>query len=110
MMLPVEKSDYFLEDFDLAFGWYAVQAGEKVAMRYVQAVEFTLTLVSECPDIGVQCKFKHASLLGLRFFPIQRPFQKYLLFYRHDEVALRAERIMHGNRDLPRRLRESPGE
>jgi len=32
-----------------------------------------------------------------------------LIFYRHDGERLFAERLMHGARDLPRRLVEPPG-
>jgi hypothetical protein len=31
-----------------------------------------------------------------------------LIFYRFDDQRLFAERIIHGSRDLPRRLLESP--
>ena len=31
------------------------------------------------------------------------------LFYRHDSAELFAERLMHGARDLPRRLADPPG-
>jgi hypothetical protein len=37
---------------------------------------------------------------------VEKPFQKILIFYRHDATELSAERLMHGARDLPRRLSE----
>ena len=109
MILPVEKSDHFLKDFDIAFEWYADQAGEDIALRYFQSIEFSVRLLAEAPDLGVKCKFKHPSLRGMRFFLVQRPFEKHLIFYRHNTEILLAERIMHGSRNLARRLRELPG-
>ena len=44
----------------------------------------------------------------LRFCQIARPFQKHVIFYRYDDKSLFAERVMHGTRDLPRRLLEPP--
>ena len=52
---------------------------------------------------------KHPLLQGLRSFRVEPPFDKLLVFYRSTEQALQAWRLMHGTRDLPRRLVEPPG-
>ncbi|PYJ71420.1 MAG: hypothetical protein DME76_02100 [Verrucomicrobia bacterium] len=49
-------------------------------------------------------------LRGVRSFQLESPFQKFLLFYRVTETTLQVWRVMHGARDLPRRLIESPVE
>jgi plasmid stabilization system protein ParE len=45
-------------------------------------------------------------LRDLYSFQVERPFQNILIFYRVTENALQAWRLMHGSRDLPRRLVE----
>ena len=107
-MLPIEKSDYFLQDFDAAFEWYAVQAGEKIALRYVPGSRIHASACLGMPGHRPQVQVQASLIAGIALLSGSAPFGKYLLFYRHDEKALHAERMMHGSRDLPRRLRESP--
>lgn len=40
---------------------------------------------------------------------VEPPFQMHLVFYRADEAIISVERVIHGARDLPRRLRQPPG-
>ena len=51
--------------------------------------------------------FMEVPLQGLRSFRVEPPFDKLLVFYRSTEQALQAWRLMHGVRDLPRRLIEA---
>jgi hypothetical protein len=44
----------------------------------------------------------------MRSFRLAAPFAVHLIFYRHDAGKLFVERLMHGARDLPRRLLERP--
>jgi plasmid stabilization system protein ParE len=39
---------------------------------------------------------------------VQNPYHRHLIFYRFDDKKLFAERILHGARDLPRRLLQPP--
>jgi toxin ParE1/3/4 len=61
------------------------------------------------PEIGHPTFFAAAELQGLRCRLVEPPFQKHLIFYRRDEAFLYAERVVHGARDLPRRLTQAPG-
>ncbi len=47
-----------------------------------------------------------AALRELRSFRVNPPFGRFLLFYRVTNDTLEAWRLMHGARDLPRRLVE----
>jgi hypothetical protein len=60
------------------------------------------------PDLGRPRHFRHRDLPGLRSFPVEHPFENLLIFYRANDETLDAIRLMHGARDLPRRLREPP--
>ena len=104
MSLALQKADAFLEDFALQALWYVRQAGDEVAHRFQQAVESRLRSLCEQPGLGRLRRFNHSKLQGLRSFALERPFQTVLIFYREDGVKLQAVRLMHGARDLPRRL------
>ena len=109
MNLTLHRSDDFNRDFDLQYRWYLEQAGEAVAERYLQALLSTLRLLAAQPGLGRLRKFRHPALRGMRSFRLASPFEVHLIFYRHHGDELFAERLMHGARDLPRRLVEPPG-
>lgn len=108
MNLALHRSDDFNQDFDLQYRGYLEQAGEAVAERYLQALLRPLRLLAAQPGLGRLRKFRHPNLRGMRSFRLGSPFEVHLIFYRHDASALFAERLMHGARDLPRRLVEPP--
>jgi plasmid stabilization system protein ParE len=88
------------------FGWYFDEAGEELAWRFYNATDQTLLKLSKYPGVGRLRKFCHRSLQNLRSFQVERPFQKIPVFYRTTENKLIAWRLMHGMRNLPRRLTE----
>jgi toxin ParE1/3/4 len=109
MRLAVRKSELFLADLDVQFRWYEAEASEEVAWRYLMAVDRTVGELAERLDAGRLRHFEHPELQGLRSCLVARPFHRHLIFYRHDETTLDLVRVMHGARDLPRRLRQPPG-
>jgi plasmid stabilization system protein ParE len=108
MMLVLHRSEFFDEDFDLQFRWYLARAGEEIAERYLAAVLVSLRSLCRQPDLGRLRRFRSAELKGIRSYRVQPPFNVHLIFYRCSESELVAERVMHGARDLPRRLLEPP--
>ena len=106
MKLPLHRADEFNADFGQQHRWYLQEAGEELGGRFVTAVENTLQFLSAHPDLGHRRKFRHPALADIRSFQVERPFQKILIFYRHTATELSAERLMHGARDLSRRLVE----
>jgi toxin ParE1/3/4 len=109
MNRPVIKAEDFLADYESRFDYYANEAGEEVAWRFEQAVIATLASLSLHPELGRRRHFRHPRLAGLRSFRVEPPFSKTILFYRVTDTQLEAWRLMHGSRDLPRRLLEPPG-
>jgi plasmid stabilization system protein ParE len=95
-------------DLTLQYRWYLENADEDIAERYLRAVDETIRLVAERPDLGRLRRFAAPELHGIRSLQIQRPFDSHLLFYSSGD-GLRVERVMHGGRDLPERLIEPPG-
>jgi len=102
--MSVRKTDEFIADLERQFEWYALNADWEIAERYLDAVEATVNLLDRHPRLGPPGGFQHPRLRDWRFFVAFRPFNKHVLFYEiiGDEVVMR--RVMHGQRDLPRRL------
>lgn len=109
MSLSLRRADDFVGDFENAYRWYFEQAGEAVARRFLDAVWLSLEMILERPGLGAARHFPQAELEGLHAFCVSRPFQAHLIFYRFTDRELLAERLLHGRRDLPRRLLDPPG-
>ena len=109
MALALHRAEFFLRDFELQFGRYLTEAGETVAERYFTALEATLQQLARHPGLGRIRKFDHSQLEGIRSYRVNPPFNKHLIFYRHNASTLFAERVVHGARDLPGRLLQPPG-
>jgi plasmid stabilization system protein ParE len=108
MILALERAGFFIRDFELQAGWYVRQADKEVARRYLQALDATLQLLRVQPGLGRTRRFRHPLLRGIRSYRVNPPFDRHLKFYRFDGSTLYAERVVHGMRDLPRRLVEPP--
>lgn len=108
MSLALQRSDDFWADLTRQVDWYRDEANPSVAERFVDAVEATLDSLMKQPGIG-RARFRNwAELEGIHSFRVQRPFHRFLIFYRFDSSTLFAERLIYGGRDLPKRLLESP--
>ncbi len=108
MSLFLERSDYFWADLEKRVDWYRDHASSEVAERFVDAVQATLEILVQTPTMGRDRFAEWPELAGLRSYRVHQPFHRFLIFYRFDGENLLAERLIHGARDLPRRLRESP--
>jgi toxin ParE1/3/4 len=84
--------------------WYREKASSEVAEGYVNAVETTLQTLAKTPGLGRLRFPSRKDLAGNRSWRVEHPNHRHLIFYRFDEETLIAERIIHGARDLPRRL------
>ncbi|MBI4601581.1 MAG: type II toxin-antitoxin system RelE/ParE family toxin [Planctomycetes bacterium] len=109
MTLALERSAPFNLDFEREFRWYLGHAGADVAGRFLDSMLATLRMLASQPESGRRRKFRHPALRDLRSVRVRRPFHKILIFYRLTEDTVQAWRLMHGARDLPRRLSEPPG-
>ena len=109
MSLLIRKSPFFHEDVLGQFGWYFDKGGKDLAWRFFTTVDQTLIKLSGLPDLGRKCHFQSRDLRELHALQVEPPFRQLLIFYRYTSRELIAERLMHGSRDLPRRLIEPPG-
>jgi len=97
------------QDMTLQYRWYLENADSDVAERYLLAVHETILRIAEWPGMGRRRRFRAPELIHIRSIQIKRPFDCHMLFYLESDT-LRIERIMHGARDLPKRLLEDPEE
>ena len=108
MSLAIQRAEFFKQDYAIRFAWYVDEAGPDVARRFQAALDLTLNKLASHPDLGRLRHFRNPRLQRLRSLPVERPFNKILVFYRTDGDVLHAVRLIHGARDLPRRLLEQP--
>jgi len=109
MSLRVVYTDDFPLDVAGQARWYARQRDLALALDYADAVEATLEFLAQNPRIGTPCNYPEPELAELRFYPVEKPFHRHLLYYRISGEELVAFRVVPGERDLPRRLLDPPG-
>jgi len=107
MSLEVSISLRAEQDMTLQYRWYLDNADLDIAERYLLAVHETILRIAERPDLGTRRRFQARELVPIRSIQVKKPFERHLLFYMEGN-SLRIERVMHGARDLPKRLLEDP--
>ena len=80
-----------------------------MAERYGVTVVQTLLRLAQDPFAGRPRRFRNPQLNGIRSITVARPFNSHLVFYRVQGEIVVVVRVLHGARDLPRRLRQPPG-
>jgi toxin ParE1/3/4 len=95
-------------DLNHQYRWYRDNAGEPVAGRFLTAFDATVQRLVQTPELGRPRRFRDPELAGLRSLGVKSPFAAHLIFYRSSDAGVSIERVMHGARDLPRRLAEPP--
>jgi len=108
MSLRVSSSGRAEADLTHQYRWYLDNASVEVAERFLAAFDATVATLAEHPGLGRSRRFRAPELAGVRSFPVGGRFGVHLIFYRVTGQTLGIERIMHGARDLPRRLLETP--
>jgi len=90
-------------DLDEHFLYLAEEAGNDVALRFLDATRACFDHLLESPEIGTLRIFKNPELEGLRMFPV-RGFEMHLVFYRPAHWGIDVIRVLHGARDIERIL------
>ena len=109
LVLPRESASRDVED---AIDYYLSEAGEQVALGFVEAVEQAYLQIASQPAIGSPRYAHELNLPGLRSWPLQR--YPYLIFYVDLPSHIDIWRVLHSQRDIPAWLHEGnetyPGE
>ena len=86
-------------NIDDAIDRYLDEAGEDVALAFVDALERTFEHIAHHPATGSP-RYRHElDLPGLRSWPLKR--HPYLVFYIEREDHVDVWRVLHGERDIP---------
>jgi toxin ParE1/3/4 len=86
-------------DIQAAVDYYFTTAGDKTALRFVDAVEAAIEGIAKSPEAGSPRYSYILGLPGLRFWLVQR--FPYLVFYFEGDEHVDVWRVLHGARDLP---------
>lgn len=104
-MISASQRQRFLNDVEELFVWYLEKADEATALAFKESLKATIEILSARPFKGRPYPTRDPRLRNLRLVQVEAPFQKILVFYSASETELELVRLIHGARDLPRRLR-----
>jgi len=90
------------QDVDEAISYYLHEAGDRVALRFIDAVERAYRHISGYPASGSLRYAQELDLLGLRFWRLRR--FPYLVFYIEHQDHVDVWRVLQAERDIPKWL------
>lgn len=93
-------------DVEDAIGYYLGEQAEQAALGLIDALEQAYTHISRHPGSGISRYAHELELPGLLCWPLKR--YPYLVFYVDRGDHIDVWRVLHGVRDLPKWLAESP--
>jgi len=98
-MKPVSRHYLARRDLEEAVDHYIREAGDSVALQFIEAVEIAIRFIASHPASGSPRYAYELDLPGLRTWPVKR--FPYLVFYaeRGDHVDI--WRVLHAQRDIP---------
>ncbi len=101
---PVVPRALARRDVELAVDYDRAEAGEKVAIRFVDALERAYRQIARHPASGSPRYAHELSLPDLRCRPLKN--YPYLVFYVELDDQVAVWRVLHGERDIPAWMRE----
>lgn len=103
---PVVPRVQAVRDVEEALAHYLTEASERVALRFIDALERAYARIGRHPASGSPRYARELSIPGLRFRPLRR--FPYLVFYVKREDHVDVWRVLHGRRDIPSWMQEPP--
>ncbi|CAN7664123.1 type II toxin-antitoxin system RelE/ParE family toxin [Phenylobacterium sp. LjRoot225] len=94
-------------DVEDAVDFYAAEAGEAIALGFIDALERAFRAISRHPSAGSPRYAVELDLPGLRSHGLRR--FPYLVFYIDGADEVDVWRVLHAHRDIPAWLQESGG-
>ena len=96
---PVVLRALARQDIEAAVDHYGAEAGERVALGFVAALEQALRHVARHPATGSPRYAHELDLPGLRTWRVKR--HPHLIFYAERDDHIDVWRVLHGQRDIP---------
>ena len=87
------------QDVDQALDHYLSEAGEKIALGFIEALQSAYGHISHQPASGSPRYAHMLDLPGLRFWQLSR--YPYLVFYIEKSDHIDVWRVLHDQRDIP---------
>jgi toxin ParE1/3/4 len=103
---PIVLREAARRDIDAALDHYSAQAGEVVALGFVDELEHAFRDIGRHPAAGSPRYGHELELPGLRTWPVRR--FPYLIFYVERAEDVDVWRVLHARRDIPAWL-QAPG-
>ncbi len=104
--MTVQRSECFDADLERQFRWYLLEAdldpveSLELATRFAEAVDAALDILAQNPEIGPRRFRTYPDLAGTRSWRVQKPFHRFIIFYRFERGVIRAERLLEGHSRL----------
>ena len=96
---PIVPREQARRDIEEAVDYYAREAGEQIALAFIDTVENAYRAISNHPAAGSLRYAYELNLPGLRSRPLKR--YPYLVFYVEREDQIDIWRVLHAQRDIP---------
>ena len=101
---PVVPRQLARDDIEQAVDHYLGEAGQDIALGFIDAVENTFQLIADNPASGSPRWGHDLNLPGLRSCKLKR--FPWIVFYLERDDHIDVWRVLHGQRDLPTWMRE----
>jgi toxin ParE1/3/4 len=96
---PIFPRELASRDVEDVVDYYLNEAGEQIALGFVDALEQAYLHIASHPASGSPRYAHELNLPGLRYWPVQR--YPYLVFYVELSSHVDIWRVLHGQRDIP---------
>src|SRR5712692_5553755 len=96
---PIIPRERARRDIEEAVDYYAREAGEQVALGFIDAVDRAYRTISNHPAAGSWRYAHELNLRGLRSRSLKR--YPYLVFYVERDDHIDVWRVLHAHRDIP---------
>ena len=96
---PIVARERARRDVEDAIDYFAREAGEQVALSFIDSVENCYRAMARQPATGSPRYAHELNLAGLRSRPLKR--FPYLVFYVEREDHIEIWRVLHAHRNIP---------
>jgi toxin ParE1/3/4 len=94
------------QDVDDAISYYLGEQAEQAALGFIDALEAAYAHIARHPASGLTRYAYELDVPGLLYWPLSR--YPHLVFYVQRDDHIDVWRVLHGMRDIPAWLTESP--
>ena len=106
MSLALVQSEDFLLDVEQQFDWYIHESkldlvdGIELAQKFKTAILDTLKFLLQHPAVGRRRFPQFTDLQGIRSWRVNRPFDRFLIYYHVSADTVFIDRLIEGHRGI----------